>query len=1048
MKNQNVYTVLAQRLSHYDGIMTSYLKNGKWKDLSYAQMIQNVEKSSVFLKKAGVEPTMRIGILMKSSPDWIQACYSVLKLNAIAVLLNEMGTADEVSQQIRKMDLSLIICDTPTYEKYKGKLPNEIAMLLLEENKTEFIEEFARPKEVVQPRIRDGKTSEAIVILTSGTSGNSKGVIISHDALIHQLTSVDFLPDIKTPVFSVLPFFHVFPLVALVFLGPFSHARIVLIDTLSLEAITKAFKDQSPRLIISTPRLLEAIYMKVQEKLEHLSPLKKNVIHVLNELSFNFSRKLKWKIGRVFFKEVIQVFGGELIKVICGGAPIGRKLTRFYEGCGIEIHIGYGMSETTGPITYSPADCRRIGAVGTPIHGVELRISNPDSFNEGEVMVRGPIVMDGYFRDEELTNQTIKKGWLYTGDIGSVHKNHFLYLTGRAKELIVSATGKKTSPDEIEIQFKNLPYVEDFAAVGISQNDDEGDEVFLAVVLNEEEEIEKQKKALEREILNRNETLPHRLQVKEIFYTAIIPRTSILKVKRKKLTEQILQSLNTTEEKIETINSTKENLDHVTTEIVQLLEYLCKNTYEEGIWENKHLSEFGLDSLMSIQFYNLLKEKFPEKVRAEWIYANPTVKELSETIQLGKPTFKLKKIEEQEELYEFKGIRWRKNAEKQIPYKTPSLKNIFITGATGVLGGHVMLNLLKNTDVTVYCLSREKEKEKAFDRITSLLEVYQISKEEFEAVKHRIHIILGDVSSENFGLNNVEYEQLCNIIDATIHSAAKVSLHGIYEELYDINVLGTKNCIEFALKTKTKRMIHVSTYSIYGDAIYTHENPLTEEYFDIEQKFENMGYQQTKFEAEILVRASSRKGLKWSIVRPGDIYGDSKTGAYPLYQTTVTGIYYDILKTVIKTRNAMESSRYFDITPVDFVSNSIVFLLFKYPFVYGTYHLKNGNITKYNDVLALIKSIGFDFSVLKQKEYMKKVLENDFKDEHGKEYNSMTLDLLKLHPEEMEVETKTYVDATKTSSLLSFYEIECEAPSKNLFQTYFKYCQDVNYLNL
>ncbi|WP_196895510.1 thioester reductase domain-containing protein [Aureivirga marina] len=1046
MKNQNVYSVIAQRLSHYDGIMTSYLKDGEWKDISYAQMIQNVEKLSVFLKKIGVEPTMRIGILMKSSPDWMQSCYSVLKLNAIAVLLNEMGTSDEVSQQIRKMDLSLIICDSKTFEKYKGKLPNEIAMLVVDEQEYEFIEEFARPNYVVQPRISDGKISEAIVILTSGTSGNSKGVVISHEAIIHQLTSVDFLPDIKTPVFSVLPFFHVFPLVALVFLGPYSHARIVLIDTLSLEAITKAFKDQSPKLIISTPRLLEAIYLKVQEKLEHLSPFKKRLIHLLNELSFNFSKSLKWKIGRVFFKEVINVFGGEIIKVICGGAPIGRKLTRFYEGCGIEIHIGYGMSETTGPITYSPADCRRIGAVGTPIHGVELKISNPDSFQEGEVMVKGKIVMDGYFRDEELTNQTIKNGWLYTGDIGSVHKNHFLYLNGRAKELIVSATGKKTSPDEIEIQFKSLPFVEDFAAVGISKNDDEGDVVYLAIVLNEEEKTEKQKKIIEKEILKRNETLPHRLRVKELFYTSLIPRTSILKVKRKKLAEQILQSINSKDISQEITTSKKENLDVVTTEIVQLLEYLCKLNYEEGIWEHKHLSEFGLDSLMSIQFYNLLKEKFPEQIRAEWIYANPTVKELSESIQQGKPTFKLKKIEEQKEIFTFKGIRWRKNAEKQIPYKTPVLKNIFITGATGVLGGHVMLNLLKNTNAIVYCLSREKKKEKALERISSLLEVYQIDKEEFEAVKHRIHIILGDVSTENFGLNSIEYDHLCEIIDATIHSAAKVSLHGIYEELYDINVLGTKNCIEFALKTRTKRMIHVSTYSIYGDAIYTQENPLTEELFDIGQKFENMGYQQSKFEAEILVRASSRKGLKWSIVRPGDIYGDSKTGAYPLYQTTVTGIYYDILRTVVETKKAMESSRYFDITPVDFVSNSILFLLFKYPFVYGTYHLKNGNITKYNDVLALIKSIGFDFSVLKQEEYMQKVLQNDFKDESGKEYSSMTLDLLKLKPEVMETETKTYVDASKTSSLLSFYEINCEAPSTDLFKTYFNYCREVNYL--
>ncbi|WP_340676620.1 thioester reductase domain-containing protein [Paraglaciecola sp.] len=374
---------------------------------------------------------------------------------------------------------------------------------------------------------------------------------------------------------------------------------------------------------------------------------------------------------------------------------------------------------------------------------------------------------------------------------------------------------------------------------------------------------------------------------------------------------------------------------------------------------------------------------------------------------------------------------------------TCQAKNILLTGASGVLGGRLAAELLKSTTAIIYCISRCTDIETAKEKILNVIKVYD-PKGELVDECWRLVPILGNMVEEHFSFAETDYNEFAQSIDLVFHCAANVSLMASYEKLKPTNVDGTQRIVDFCLKAHAP-LLFVSSYSVIGDQLY-HECTLQEDQLDIGQHFEELGYEQSKFEAELLIHNASDKGLHWAIVRPGNIWGDSETGAYPLLETRVKGIYYEMIKSLIETGYTYSSDEDFDVTPVDYVAKASLYIALNiHQTVHKTYHLTNPNQLTFNQLVNCIRDNGYTIRNIADEEYFSALYEDRMLLE-DKPYRSTFTDLLSIFVDEDLIELGKW-DTKEAVALLEKAGIQCPIADKNLFSTYLKYAAKRNWIS-
>ncbi|QSQ25572.1 SDR family NAD(P)-dependent oxidoreductase [Pyxidicoccus parkwayensis] len=377
------------------------------------------------------------------------------------------------------------------------------------------------------------------------------------------------------------------------------------------------------------------------------------------------------------------------------------------------------------------------------------------------------------------------------------------------------------------------------------------------------------------------------------------------------------------------------------------------------------------------------------------------------------------------------------------------VENIFITGVTGVLGGKLLHDLLTTTNARISCLVRGDSLEQARKRIQYFVETYDPEGRLAEAFRQRVTPILGDVTFDHFGLDAAAYARLAAETDVTFHAAGKTTLVTFYEALAPINVEGTRRVIDFALLTKHRYMVYVSSFSALGDRLNFNNPPFTERDLELGQGYDHLPYQETKYQAEKLIRAATERGLVWNIFRPGNIMGDGHTGRYPFAEVSVKGVYYDIFKTVIESGLSMMSPVHWDITPVDYVSSAMIHLALRRPSYRETYHLTNPDIRRYYDVVNHLREHGYDIQFTSIDDFFKLANERRIlRKGTNTPYDSQTLEMFKYGVEifgKIHYEESSYANCAYTRSILGPAGIDCPTIAQ-LIPVYLEHCIAVGYL--
>ena len=434
------------------------LKKGET-EYSYAQLKDTVIKLKNNLLETGLKRGDRFAVLGENSPEWAISYLAIVRAGLVCVPVDRMSSDAEIIHILRVSESRGILCS----ENYADKIEtikNELTKLkfVIPMNK---IKDLKETKDISARNI--DPNSMAVLIFTSGTTGTSKAVMLSHRNIISNLESIDQLIKIdeKDTLVSIIPMHHTFEGTGGFLLPLYKGAAIYYPASLKPKDLVETMKQANVSCLIAVPLLFEKFLNAVHRKVASSSIPVKVVFNAMSGIGsiLKFLRK-------PFFARVRKEMGLANLRIACaGGAALTEKVARGLELLAIPIIQGYGLTETSPVVSVSPLQRPKVASVGVPIPGVEVKIHEPNAEGIGEIIVRGPNVMLGYYRNKEATDEVLKDGWFYTGDLGHLDADGYICITGRKKSIIVTQTGKNIYPEEIEEILIKSPWIKEVLVV-------------------------------------------------------------------------------------------------------------------------------------------------------------------------------------------------------------------------------------------------------------------------------------------------------------------------------------------------------------------------------------------------------------------------------------------------------------------------------------------------------------------------------------------------------------------------------------------------------
>ncbi len=436
---------------------------------------------SSLLKNRGVKPQDKIGLLAENCPEWGIAYLSILCAGGIVVPFDPDFKITELANLLRLSKVKTVFISEKLFLRFGdtiNNIENDIEIIKLNNIRNlsnETTDSFLCPD--IKPH------NPAVLIYTSGTTGDPKAVVLTHCNLLANLEGIaEAIKFYSDDVFlSLLPLFHTFEATC-GFLTPLVQGlTIIYAKSLKSKDIVDDIKENSVTCIVGVPLLYEKMYQSMKSKISELPILKKAIISISYALC-KFAWLFGLKAGKVLFKKLREKAGLNSVRIfVSGGAPLPALVAEWFNMIGFVFLEGYGLTECAPVVAVNRFNNIKIGSVGPPLPNVEIKIDDPTSEGIGEILVRGENSSPGYLDNPEATKELLKDGWLYTGDLGKM-KNGFLYIKGRAKNLIVTGGGKNIYPEELEDILNQSPYIFESLVLGRKKPDDNHESIFAIIV--------------------------------------------------------------------------------------------------------------------------------------------------------------------------------------------------------------------------------------------------------------------------------------------------------------------------------------------------------------------------------------------------------------------------------------------------------------------------------------------------------------------------------------------------------------------------------------
>ena len=466
-----------------------------WQSISAREMLRRVAALSKALRELGVKPGDRVGVFAANCPEWHTADFAILGLGAVNVPVYFNESSDRLAYILKDSGARVVITAGSSQAQKLAEVRDQVAAV-------EHVIAAAHPPDVKGEVLRyealissieaeaDAAVAEyrknadavthdqlATIIYTSGTTGEPKGVMLTHSNL--SSNAIDSLSehvfDRRDLALEFLPLAHVYERIA-GYGYLFNGVPIAYVER--MEDVPQALLEVHPTFAAAVPRFFEKIYAKILDQGHHEAAWKQNVFDWALRVAQAampwraYGKKVtpgvvaQWRIANALvYKKIRAGLGGQHQRFVSGGGPLAKELAEFFWSVGVEVYQGYGLTETSPVVSANTPKANKVGTVGRPIPNVQVKFAE-----DGEVLVKGPCVMQGYYKRPQDTRATIsEEGWLRTGDIGRLDEDGYLIITDRKKELLKTAAGKFVAPALIENVLKTSPFIASAIAVGEGQ---------------------------------------------------------------------------------------------------------------------------------------------------------------------------------------------------------------------------------------------------------------------------------------------------------------------------------------------------------------------------------------------------------------------------------------------------------------------------------------------------------------------------------------------------------------------------------------------------
>jgi long-chain acyl-CoA synthetase len=470
----------AERPEH---IAVRHKQDGSWRDVTYKQVAGIVEEIGLGLIDLGIEAGERVCILANTRPEWSYADMAITSVGAVAVPIYQTNSPEECLWVISDSGASVVVCEDDAQlakiAEIHEQAPNLQTIIVMDPPSgepavpaipLEEVRERGRTRDAAELRARReavGPEDPFTFIYTSGTTGPPKGCVLSHGnyaSMMNMLRSVGQIEDDEV-IYLYLPLAHAFAL--LIQLGAFDLGATIAYFGGDTKQIVGELMEVKPTYLPSVPRIFEKIYTLANAALEAKPPEEQEQarraiklgmeVHNLQAKGEAVPEELRVPFEEAdekLFKNVRAIFGGSVRHAVSGAAPIAKEILEFFWAAGVPVLEGYGMTETATAATVCTVEDHKFGTVGKPFPGVDIKIAD-----DGEVLIKGPNIFQGYHNNADASFGSVEDGWLHTGDLGSIDEDDFLSITGRKKDIIITAGGKNITPANLENDLKQCRWI-------------------------------------------------------------------------------------------------------------------------------------------------------------------------------------------------------------------------------------------------------------------------------------------------------------------------------------------------------------------------------------------------------------------------------------------------------------------------------------------------------------------------------------------------------------------------------------------------------------
>ncbi|MBB6326492.1 long-chain acyl-CoA synthetase [Algoriphagus iocasae] len=483
MTPDRLFDLIPYQISQYDkNVSLAFKENNSWQTYSSRDLKEITENLSLAFLNSGISKGDKVAIISNNRPEWNFVDLALQQIGAISVPMYPTITTEDYRYIFEHAEVKMVfVGDQEILEKVKAANPELKVFSFHQLDGVDFWKDFMKSGENGDLQIlEDSKASVETddlftIIYTSGTTGRPKGVMLSHKNVLSNVMSVSEILTLergKDKVLSFLPLCHIFERTA-----SFCHLKmgISIYYAENLELIGDNLREIKPQGFNTVPRLLEKIYDKIVSKGYELKGIKRSLFFWALKLGHEYNPSedqgawYNWQLkmaNKLIFSKWREALGGEIVQINCGASALQPRLARVFWAAGIKVCEGYGLTETSPVVSASICNHKeiRIGYVGKLLKDVEVQIAS-----DGEILVKGPNVMLGYYKQPDVTAEVLKNGWFHTGDIGELD-GEYLKITDRKKEMFKTSGGKYVAPQVIENKIKESSLIDQVMVIGENRN--------------------------------------------------------------------------------------------------------------------------------------------------------------------------------------------------------------------------------------------------------------------------------------------------------------------------------------------------------------------------------------------------------------------------------------------------------------------------------------------------------------------------------------------------------------------------------------------------